>query len=113
VTTIHKYPLQITDHQAVETYYGYKALSVGRDAQGIICLWAIVDPEIPLALCGLNETTNKRLMDIYVIGMGNPFPHHSGLQFVGTVVDGPFVWHVFDSDRGRRMAAVETVEVKG
>lgn len=112
VNTIHKYPIAITDHQAIETTYGYKVLSVGHDPKGILCLWAMLDPEIPPILCGLNETTNKRIMDVYVVGTGNPFPHHAGLQFVGTVVEIPFVWHVFVSPDGRKPTVVADPGVK-
>lgn len=62
---------------------GAKILSVGNQ-RGNLCLWAMVDP------------TNPGVFRIFeMIGTGYPLSD-VGLQFIGTVVIEPFVWHVFE-----------------
>jgi hypothetical protein len=52
---------------------------------GIPCIWAIVDPEAP-----------KEKVNIRVYGTGHEIPEDAGLGYLGTVQDGPFVWHFFN-----------------
>lgn len=49
---------------------------------GRLCLWAVVDPEAA-----------REDRKVHVIGTGQPVPED--VQYVGTVQEGPFVWHVF------------------
>lgn len=79
--TIHKYPLEIVDRQRILMHAG-KALSVGVDPRGTICLWAMVDDNTP----GQTRT-------VAVVGTGGRVPH--GYDYVGMVVSAPFVWHIF------------------
>lgn len=82
---IYKYPLEITDTQAVSMPKGAKLLSVGLIG-GQLYLWALVD---------LQRPTVKRTIEI--CGTGHPCQSGATL-FVGTVIDlhHGFVWHVFD-----------------
>ena len=47
-------------------------------------VWAIVEPAA--------ETETRHL---YVVGTGHPLRNPLG-RFLGAVIDGPFVWHVFE-----------------
>ena len=82
--TIWKYPLKITDLQHLHIPLGGKILSCGKDSTGMICVWARVVPERP-----------KHVRAIRIVGTGNPFEAADMYTFVGSIVDGPFVWHIF------------------
>jgi len=83
---IYKYPLEITDTQAVNMPHGAQLLSVQKQ-NGELCLWALVDTAQPTAP-----------RQIVIVGTGNP------IQNPGTYVDsvqmenewGVLVWHIFD-----------------
>ena len=82
--TIWKYKLEIVDEQFIEIPFGYnsKLLSVAMQDERL-CLWAIVEPE-----------KDTKTAQIRIFGTGNP--HYSGsLEFLGTVQEQFFVWHVF------------------
>lgn len=84
MTTIHKFPLKITDLQSVTMPKGALIL----DAQfqnGTLCLWAEVDP---------NETF-RPARRFEIIGTGNPIPDGSRIH-IATVQEAGFVWHVFE-----------------
>lgn len=80
--TIWKYELRIADEQKVRMPQGSRILSVGNQ-NGTICIWALVHSDSPLS---------DRKIRMY--GTGYPCYESSG-NFVGTVQDGPLVWHVF------------------
>jgi len=88
--TIWKFPLEIVDAQYVKAPMGarfFKA-EIQNDR---LCLWGFVDPD---------QTTFDHA--IYIFGTGRPIPDRMGietLRHIGTVFDGPFVWHVFVRDR--------------
>lgn len=50
---------------------------------GTLTMWAIVDPDAP-----------KTQVNVKVVGTGWP-ENLEGWQFLSTVQDGEFVWHVF------------------
>lgn len=54
---------------------------------GQLCLWAIVDP-----------TAKKVPRGVQVIGTGHPF-FPEGLKYINTVIDGLYVWHVFEEEQ--------------
>lgn len=84
MTTIWKFPLAITDEQPINVPSGFVPLSVQMQNREL-CLWAKVKP-------GKTE----KIKTVYVVGTGNPMPSEaSDAVFVGTVQNGPFVWHVF------------------
>ena len=80
--TIWKYPLQIGDFNSVQMPKGATILSVDNQ-NGILCLWAMVDPEKSLV-------TRK----IRIVGTGHTFDGYA--EHIGSVVMAPFVWHVFE-----------------
>ena len=61
---------------------GALILSAGLDPAGDICVWARVNPDEP-----------KVSTNIHVVGTGQEVPE--GAVFVGTILHGPWVWHVF------------------
>ena len=54
---------------------------------GTLCLWAMVDKNSP-----------KTDIEIEIIGTGNPILFSGDFRraFIGTVIIGDFVWHVFE-----------------
>lgn len=87
--TIYKYPIY-TPSTLVEVEMPKDAviLSCGLDSCGIMCVWAMVDPDVGL-----------ELRKIYCIGTGWNVDEMADevTQFVGTVKDGDFIWHIFTS----------------
>jgi hypothetical protein len=89
--TIYKYPLELTDRQAVSMPIGSKILSVDNQ-NGTICVWAEVDSDVP----------HNRYYSFRIVGTGNPIdfttkPNETvrPYNFLGTVIMNPFVWHVY------------------
>jgi hypothetical protein len=81
--TIWKYPLMVTDFQAVRMPQGAEILSVA-DQRGELCVWALVDPD-----AGLEDRM------FYIFGTGNPVNEVIPMNFLGSVQQSVFVWHVF------------------
>lgn len=81
---VWKFPLEIKDLQHLHVPRGAKVLSCGRDANGQICIWFLVSPNRP-----------KHIRAIRIVGTGNPFDAADMHTFAGSIVDGPFVWHIF------------------
>lgn len=85
MTTVYKYPFQITPRQQMLLPPGRQIIHVGPDPDGKLCLWAIVDE----ARGVMNET-------LWLVGTGQQLPDGvSAQQHIGSCVNGPFVWHVF------------------
>lgn len=82
---IYKYRLDITDCQNILLPKDSALLSV-KMQHGTMCLWALVDTSNPV-----------EYQEFYVIGTGNPIPEKviKNANFLSTVLDGSFVWHVF------------------
>ena len=72
-----------------------KWLSVDYDPSGDICVWAIVDPE-----AGIDE---KIEYDILQIGTGWDFNQNEldNMEFIGTVKEGSYMWHIFVNQPGK------------
>ena len=90
---IYKYSLGKLGHSKVLMHRGARVLSCGM--QGGTCqVWAVVNPQ-----------ATQVVHDFFVCGTGHPSDEISfATTFVGTVFDGPLVWHVFDygEESGRR-----------
>lgn len=84
MTTIWKFPLEITDTQQINVPVGTTFIS-SQFQNGVLCLWGIVNPDNILV---------QRTIDI--IGTGNPFRHPYTSKFIATVQQGPLVWHIFE-----------------
>lgn len=83
--TIHKYHLNDTYDHFIYIHEGHENLHVNIQ-NDIICLWALVDPEKPLI---------KRVIHIYNTGWDC---ESKSQHYLGTVFQGPLVWHVFEGD---------------
>ena len=85
MNTIWKFQLVITDCQKIIVPFGSRPLSV-INQRGQPCLYMLVDP---------NKETVQRL--VYIFGTGNPIDPEviTDTQFIGTIEDRQFVWHVF------------------
>ena len=72
-----------------------KWLSAGSDPSGNICVWAIVDPE--------TEIDKRVEYDILQIGTGWDFSQNEfdNMEFIGTVKEGPYMWHIFVNQPGK------------
>lgn len=88
--TIWKYPLEIVDRQLVAMPIEATILSVDNQ-HGTVCLWAMVDPTTSLPQLPLPLT--NRVIEIF--GTGHPMPEGQR-EFIGTVIMGALVWHVFE-----------------
>lgn len=87
MSTVWKYPLEITDEQTIKLPAAAVTLFVGLQ-RGSLCLWALVDPD--------NELTERKFR---IAGTGHPIDyHHHDLEFIGTVLmhGDTLVWHVFE-----------------
>jgi len=86
---IWKYELKVMTHQRVEMPCGGEILSVGNQNDKI-CLWATVKPSVRVPSLML-------VYEIEIRGTGEECTEEHGMggQFLGTVMVGPHVWHVF------------------
>lgn len=85
--TIYKYTLQRIDEQQIMIPEGSVILSVMMQNQQI-CVWAEVDTDYPEIPC-----------TFWVVGTGNPMPidcDQNG-DYLGSVIDSQFVWHIFSN----------------
>ena len=83
---IYKYPL-------VESFIKMKkgAQILHADIQhGRVCLWALVDPNAKDVLREIGVLQTESRVDDAV----------EGHNHIGTILDGSFVWHVFDAGEG-------------
>jgi len=84
--TIWKYELDRAGATVLQMPAGATIIHVALQGT-FICLWAIVDPRLP-----------KEPRCISVYGTGNPLDQEAR-NHLGTVQEGPFVWHVFGEKR--------------
>lgn len=80
---VYKYQFEIKDgpqHQRI--HKGGKILSTHMQGR-YLCAWALVDP---------HELPESRTFFVFGTGQGIK----PGLEFVGTVMHGDFVWHLFE-----------------
>ncbi len=83
MTTIYKYPFQITGTQELSLPKGAIILHAGLDGGNQPCIWAVVEPSNP---------SQPQL--VYLTGTGGPMPPEPYLH-LSTFTQDPFVWHVF------------------
>lgn len=90
---IWKFPLSSTDQpgsnqQTISVPDGARFLTAQMQGSHI-CLWAVVDPENA-------ELAVSRV--VYIVGTGNPTENSVfDAEYVGTIQERVFVWHVFVS----------------
>lgn len=81
--TIYKYPLLLTDSQILHLPSSAKPLSAQLQGDQL-CLWAEVE----------DEWNPGKEVVISIVGTGHPIPP-GAVNYLGTVQQGPFVWHVY------------------
>lgn len=85
---IYKYPLNnIPGGNIIEMPEDAQILKLGYDPNGVLCIWAFVQPDLP-----------KKNKTILLAGTGWPFEKEEWmkLHYINTVNDGPYVWHAFE-----------------
>ena len=84
-----------------------KWLSTGYDSSGDICVWAIVDPEA--------EIDERVEYDILQIGTGWNFNQNEldNIEFIGTVKEGPYIWHIFVNQPSKFKEKEKTYDEEG
>ena len=84
--TIYKYPLVLSAKQTITVPEGAVFRCVGMQGEFAV-LWAEVDTD-----------ANQRYRDIEIFGTGQPIPQDMGVsrQYIGTVFERSFVWHVYE-----------------
>jgi len=78
---IHKQVLELTTTISVDEE-SFRPLRVMIQEESV-CLWYET----------VNSPVNPRDCTIFVVGTGNPVP--SKATYVDSVIDGPFVWHIY------------------
>lgn len=78
---IYKYQFALVESQYVAMPGGAEVLSTGLQ-NGIITIWAKVDPNNPSVAYAF-----------HIVGTGGEVPDNT--EFIGTVQQDRFVWHVF------------------
>lgn len=81
---IFKYDLSLRETQEFDVPGFCYFLSVHKQGDSI-CLWAMVD-----------DFSVTQTAKIRIVGTGHPCDDVVEARFIGTVVDGSFVWHVFE-----------------
>jgi hypothetical protein len=85
VKTIWKYPIYFgAQTTELDMPMGAKVIAAAMQ-DNVPTVWAWVDPERPVV--------RRR---IAIVGTGLGAPEYDEAEHVATVLDGPFVWHVFD-----------------
>lgn len=82
-SAIWEYTLLLTDSTVLDIPVASNILHVAEQ-HGQVTLWVRVDP-----------TADKVKRVFVIVGTGNPF-ESEGLQYIGTVFDRSFVWHVHE-----------------
>jgi len=82
---IYKYPIseELPCVVNINLPKGARILHWGRDPGGMPCIWAVVDIDAP-----------PKSIAVVIVGTGFGLPHESA-EFIGTIHDGPFMWHGF------------------
>ena len=80
--TIWKFELDLRDEQVILVPRQFAPLAA-QWQRGILCVWAIVDPDSP-----------HDARHFFIVGTGHPLPTIP-VTYISTVQQGPLVWHVF------------------
>jgi len=82
---IYKYEFGINDDIKIETHENAQLLKIGIH-NNIICFWYLIEPK-----------DKPKRYKFKIVGTGQEFEHdYAKLRFVDTVIDGGFVWHIFE-----------------
>jgi hypothetical protein len=78
---IYKYEFK---EGSIEMPIGAKILSI-QNQDDRLYIWALVDTD---AECEFRYFT--------IVGTGHDFPEADEFNYINTIQDGPFVWHIFE-----------------
>jgi hypothetical protein len=81
---IFKYVIELIERQVIAMPEGAQVRSVQMQ-HGQIVMWAQVDPDVP-----------KEDRTFAVVGTGHVEIDPDGMEYVESVQDGSFVWHIFE-----------------
>lgn len=86
MNAIWKFPLEIEGEQVLQMPLGSEILCA-QVQEGRLCLWAIVDSEMP-----------RERRTIVIVGTGHPMGEPADYDYIGTAQmnGGALVWHVFE-----------------
>jgi hypothetical protein len=84
VRTIWKHEVKVGDDPTILLHDDARIIRVGSQSRGVVTFW-----EEHSAL-----GDNKVLHHFEVFGTGHRIP--DGFEYVGSVDDGPFVWHLYE-----------------
>lgn len=84
MNVVWKFPLSGVDLSYVEMPERARIIHVGIQGD-TPTLWAWVDPSAP-----------KVERRFGIVGTGHPAPSFDAAVHLGSIFDGPFVWHVFE-----------------
>ena len=83
--TIYKYPIPVIDGwQEFDLPECADLVHFATDPIGALCMWAEIDTLAP--------TEVRRFC---IVGTGHPIP--DGAKHMGAAIQGPFVWHLYES----------------
>lgn len=88
MNTIYKYAFPVKDRVIITTHELVKILKFGKQAHqadGMLTMWALVNPDLPQA----------SHVELLVYGTGHDIPDNADIEFIDTIQDGTFVWHLF------------------
>ncbi len=83
MTVIWKFRVPHAGQNRIEMPRGAQIASAGCLARDSVYVWALVDPHEPM-----------EARSVWLLPTGGELSAMTG-RFIGTVIDGPFVWHVF------------------
>lgn len=98
---IYKYPIELKDDQEVYLPEEAEILRID-DRFGVITIWALVDTDNP---------HEKRRIKIYGTGHDIKEEDLGSLEFVNTIFQGTFVWHVYQGKPIEKDDAQQKLEV--
>lgn len=84
--SIYKYQLSNGGATTIDMPIGAQILCV-QTQDGFLCLWALINPSAP---------KESRRFEVYGTGWEMTSPPG---KYIGTVQEGPYVLHVFESDQ--------------
>lgn len=100
---IWKYPLKLVPRQAVSFHQPGQLLHLGLDGEGVLCAWSTASP---------GGEARERIFHIVGTGHAIPQPPGKRLQYMRSVTQGPFVWHIFEElDHGTALAAAAVAAI--
>ncbi len=85
---IYKYEFKVSDNVIIPMHKIVKILKYGKQnpTSGILTVWVMVDVE---------SESDCYEIHLKIHGTGHPLPDET-YEYITTVSDGQFVWHIFD-----------------